>query len=102
MVFPIGSKLFVGDLRANLDETTLILFNLHRDGTEDGLTSTKDIFAESLQLQISVLHQSMCILKAGLSRSSYDGWAKYKEKVSDVSDPNQNGETTCNFKLKFT
>ena len=31
-----------------------------------------------------------------------DGWAKYKEKVPDVSDPNQNDETTCNSKLKFT
>ena len=39
--------------------------------------------------------------KAGLS-SSYDGWVKCKEKVPDVSDPNQNVETTCNSKLKFT
>ena len=31
-----------------------------------------------------------------------DGRAKYKEKVPDVSDPNQNLETTCNSKLKFT
>ena len=51
-----------------------------------------------LQLQMSVLHQSMCIFKAGLS-SSYDCWAKYKEKVPDVSDPNQNVETTCNSKF---
>ena len=80
---------------------TLIWFNLQRDGTGNGLSNTKDTFAESLQLPISVLRQSMCILKAGLS-SSYDGQAKQKEKVSDVSDPNQNGETTCNFKLKFT
>ena len=41
------------------------------------------------------------IFKAGLSRS-YDGWAKYEEKVPDVSDPIQNVETTCNSKLKFT
>ena len=27
---------------------------------------------------------------------------KYKEKVPDVSDPNQNVETKCNSKLKFT
>ena len=41
--------------------------------------------------------------KAGLSSSYHvDGWAKCKEKVPDVSDPNQNVETTCNFKLKFT
>ena len=46
--------------------------------------------------------QCMCIFKkAGLS-SSYDGWAKYKEKVPDMSDPDQNVETTCNSKLKFT
>ena len=80
---------------------SLIWFNLRRDGTENGLSNTKDTFAESLQLQISVLHQSMCIFKAVLS-SSYDNQAKCKEKVSDVSDPNQNGETTCNSKLRFT
>ena len=34
--------------------------------------------------------------KAGLS-SSCDGWAKCKEKVPDVSDPNQNVETTFKF-----
>ena len=30
------------------------------------------------------------------------GQNKCKEKVPDVSDPNQNVETTCNCKLKFT
>ena len=50
---------------------------------------------------MSVLHQSMYICKAGLSNLN-DGWEKYKEKVPDVSDPNQNVETTCNSKLKFT
>ena len=39
------------------------------------------------------------VFKAGLS-SSYDGWAKCKEKVPDVSDPNENVETTCNYKLR--
>ena len=29
------------------------------------------------------------------------GQNKFKEKLPDVSDPNQNVETTCNFKLKF-
>ena len=43
----------------------------------------------------------MCILEAGLS-SLYYGWAKYKEKVPGASDPNQNIETICNSKLKFT
>ena len=31
----------------------------------------------------------------------HDGWAKYKEKIPDVSDLNQNVETTWNSKLKF-
>ena len=43
--------------------------------------------------------------------SIFQGWSqvhmmagqnKCKEKVPDVSDPNQNGEKTCNSKLKFT
>ena len=50
---------------------------------------------------MSVMHQGMYIFKTGLS-SLYDGWAKYKEKIPDMSDPNQNVETTCNSKLKFT
>ena len=49
---------------------------------------------------MSDLCQSMCIFKAGLS-SSFDGQAKYKGKVPDVSDPNPNVETTCNYKLKL-
>ena len=73
MAFPEGNK--------------LIWFNLQRDGTGKGFSDIKDTFAESLRLQMSVLHQSMCIFKTGLS-SSYDCWAKYKEKVPDVSDPN--------------
>ena len=40
---------------------TLICFNLQRDGTGNGLSNIKDAFAESLQLQISVLHQSISI-----------------------------------------
>ena len=58
---------------------TLICFSLQRDGTENGLSNIKDTFVESLKLQMSVLHQSMCIFKAGLS-ISYDCWAKYKKK----------------------
>ena len=80
---------------------TLIWFNLQIDGTANGLSNIKDTFAECLQLQMLVFHQSMCIFKAGLS-SSYDCWAKYKEKIPYVSDPNQNVDTTCNSKLKFT
>ena len=42
----------------------------------------KDAFVESFQLQLSVLHQSMCIFKASLS-GLRDDWVKYKEKVPD-------------------
>ena len=70
---------------------TLIWFSLQRDVTRNGFSNVKDTFAENFQLQMSVLHQGMRIF-TGLP-SSYDGWAKYKEKVPDVSDPNQNVET---------
>ena len=47
------------------------------------------------------MYGHLLVLEAGPT-SSYDGWAKCKEKYSDVLDPNQNFETTCNSKLKFT
>ena len=102
MAFPEGNKLLAGDLRANLDETNADIVQFTKRWNWKGLPNTKDTFAECLQLQISVLHQSMCIFEAGLSSSSYDCWAKYKEKIPYVSDPNQNVDTTCNSKLKFT
>ena len=43
---------------------TLIWFNLQRDGTANGLSNIKDTFAESLLLQMSVLHQSMTIFQS--------------------------------------
>ena len=42
---------------------------------------------------MSVLYQSMCIFKSGLSSLS-DCCAKYKEKVPGVVDSNQNVEKT--------
>ena len=80
---------------------TLICFSLQRDGTRNVLFNIKETFAESLQLQMSVLHQRMSIFQSGLL-SLYDSWAKCNEKVPDVSDHNQSAETTCNSKLKFT
>ena len=61
---------------------TLIWFNLQRHGTGNGLPNVN-------------LHQSLRILKAGLS-SSYDVMAgqNIKEKVPNLSDLNQNVETT--------
>ena len=37
----------------------MIRFNLLIDGTKNGLPNIKETFAESLQLQMSVLHQRM-------------------------------------------
>ena len=78
----------------------MVCFNLQRNGAGNGLSNIRDTFAESFQLQLPLLHQSMCIFKAGLSSES-DDCVKYKEKVPDVSDSNKNVETTCNSKLKF-
>ena len=65
------------------------------------MPNIEDTFPESFQLQMLVLHQSLCIFKAGISSLS-DSWVKYKQKVPpDMSDPNQYLETTCNSKLKF-
>ena len=44
----------------------LIWFNLQRDGTRNGLSNIKDTFAESLQLQMSVLHQRMSIFQSSM------------------------------------
>ena len=45
---------------------TLICFNLQRDGTRNGLSNIKETFSESLQLQISVLHQRMSIFQSSV------------------------------------
>ena len=50
-------------------------FSLQRNGTGNELSNIMHTF----QLQLSVLHQSMCIFKAGLSSLS-DDWAKYIKK----------------------
>ena len=58
MAFPEENKLFVGDLRANLDETNAGMVQFTRDGRGNGLSSTKHAFAESLYLQMSDLQSS--------------------------------------------
>ena len=67
---------------------TVIWFNLQIDGTGNGLSNIKDTFAESLQLQISVLHQSKVSLQ-GCSLKFIWWLAKCKEIVPNVLDPNQ-------------
>ena len=58
-------------------------FSLQINGTENGWSNIEDFLAENIQLQMSVLRQNICI-------KFNDGWAKYKEKVPDVSDSSQN------------
>ena len=43
---------------------TLIWFNLQRDVTRNGLSNIQETFAESLQLQMSVLHQRMSMFQS--------------------------------------
>ena len=81
-------------------EQILIWFNLQRDGTRNGLPNIKETFSESLQLQMSNVYTNVCASSS--LQGSYDGWAKCKEKVTNVSDPNQNVETRNHSKLKFT
>ena len=66
-------------------------------------------------LTLRRLMQEICSSKCQFSVPKYEhhprqvsqvlmmaGQNKCKEKVPDVSDPNQNVEITCNSKLKFT
>ena len=61
IAFPEGNKLLAGDFVLIWMKQTLIWFNLQRDGTRNGLSNIKETFAGNLQLQMSVLHQSMSI-----------------------------------------
>ena len=52
--------------------------------------------------QFCTTYEHFPVFFSGGLSSSYDGWAKCKEKVPDVSDPNQNVETRSHSKLNFT
>ena len=67
-----GIKLFPGDFVLIWMKETLIWFNLQRDGTRNGLSNIKETLAESPQLQISVLHQSMSIFQSSRLVSQVD------------------------------
>ena len=58
-----GISTFAGDFVPIWMKQRLIWFNLQRDETRNGLSNIKETFAENLQLQISVLHQSMRIFQ---------------------------------------
>ena len=75
-------------------------FELQINGNGNWLSNIKDASTEWFQLQTSVLYQIMCISKAGVASLRYV-LAKYKDRVSDVSDSNQNIGELCNTKLKL-
>ena len=67
----------------------LIYFKLQKNGTGNGSSNIIDTSKERLQLQMPILHQSMCISKAGLSSLRHFR-EEYKDMVPDVSDFTQN------------
>ena len=69
IAFPTGNRLFEGDFVLIWMKETLIWFNLQRDETRNELSNIKETFAESLQLQMSVLHQRMSIFQSSMLAS---------------------------------
>ena len=67
-----GINLFPGDFVLIWMKETLIWFNFQRDGTRNGLSNIKETLAESPQLQMSVLHQSMSIFQSSRLVSQVD------------------------------
>ena len=96
-----GMSSFAGDFMLIWRKQRLIWFSLQRDGTRNGLSNIKETFAENLQLKISILCAKVWAFWS-LKFIWWLGKIKCKEKIPDVSDPNQNVETTCSSKLKFT
>ena len=66
--------------------------------------ASRRLCIKSAAKNVSSLHQSMSIFHGWSLKFIHmmAGQNKCKEKVPDVSDPNQYVETTCNSKLKFT
>ena len=94
---------FAGDFALIWMNQRVIWFNLQRDGTVNGLSNVKETFSKDLQLKMSALCTKVWAFPKLVSQVYVmAGQNKCKEKVLDVSDPNQNLETTCNSKLKFT
>ena len=63
---------------------TLTWFNLQRYGNGNWLSNIKDNFAESLLLQMLVLHLSMYIFKPGLKSSLMAGQNLKKKYLSQI------------------
>ena len=78
----------------------LIWFNLQRNGTRNRLSNIKETFPENLQLKMLVSAPKYEHFPRLVSQvHMMTGRNKCKEKVPDVSDPNQNN---MQLQLKFT
>ena len=65
IAFREGNKVLADDFVLIWMKQALIWFNLQRDGTRNELSNIKT-FAESLLLQMSVLHQRMSIFQSSM------------------------------------
>ena len=81
---------------------TPIWFNLQRDGTGNGLSNINDTFCRKFAATNVSSAPTYVHLQGSCLSISYDGWAKYKDQVCDVSDPDQNVAKTWHSQLKFT
>ena len=64
MVFSEGNQLFAGNFLANLDETNADMVQFTKRWNWKWISNIKDTFPQNLQLQMSVLHESLCFIKA--------------------------------------
>ena len=105
IVFPEGNKLFAGDFVLIWIKQMLIQFNLQRDGTRNGLPNIKEIFAESLKLQMPVLHQRMSIFQSSVLVSQLHMMAgqnaKEKYLMCQISIKMLKQEATPNSTQRF-
>ena len=102
--FPEENKLLAGDFRGNLDETNTDIVQFMKRWNWKWIVKHQGYFCRkfaAINVSSAPKYKHLPVFKAGLS-SSYDGCARCKGKVSDLSGPNQNVETTCNSKLTFT
>ena len=101
MAFPKENKLFAGDFRANLDETNADMVQFTQRWNWKWIVQHQGYFYRKFAAT-NVSSTPKYVHLQALKSSSYDCWVIYKEKIPDVSDPNQNIKTTCNSKLKLT
>ena len=81
---------------------TLMWFNLQRCATGNGVSNIKNTFAESLQLQISVLHPSICIIQSSRLVSQVHMMAGQNVKKKHLMCQIPMKMSKLNSKLKFT